>query len=147
MVCETLLLQAAWSGCQWYWWQNSFFCFVFSRSRIGLPNACSMEIWRLLSVAPGVRWFFTLLCFKLLHWGLLHSSKTKAVQSMRKAYKNFTNSLLKFKSFTKGCKITAINFGVSFWSTIAFELSLALDQGNFVLHYLVTAGFCLHINW
>lgn len=78
--------------------------------------------------------------------GLLHSSKTKAAQSMRKAYRNFTNSLLKFKSFIKGCEATAINFGVSFSLIIAFKVALALDQGNFILYYLSTARFCLHIN-
>lgn len=49
---------------------------------------------------------------------------------MRKAHQNCTNSLLKFKSVIKGGKITAINSGMSLGLVIAFEVTLALDQGN-----------------
>lgn len=78
----------------------------------------------------GVQWFLTLLCLKELHRGLLYSSETNTAQSMRKAHQNCTNSLLKFKSIIKGGKITAVNSGMSLGLVIAFEVTLALDQGN-----------------
>lgn len=49
---------------------------------------------------------------------------------MRKAHQNCTNSLLTFKSLIKGGKITAIKSGISLGLVVAFEVTLALDQGN-----------------
>lgn len=73
---------------------------------------------------------FSLLCLKKLHRGLLHSSETNTSQSGRKAHCNCTNSLLKFKSLIEGGKTAAINSDVSLGLVIAFEVTLALDQGT-----------------